>query len=126
MIDIASYVAGSFNGEALKPYLFDDRGDSSINILDSFLTPGSLLRHCNIEDIDIRTFESYGPALVARFAVFEHFMTNDKIHYERLPHGKHLGYHAMVLLGMKTKPIRTFMLQIWRRKTSLFRYLRNI
>ena len=40
-------------------------------------------------------------------------MDDDKFHYEGLPRGKSLGYHAMVLLGMKTTPVRTLLLQNW-------------
>jgi hypothetical protein len=40
-------------------------------------------------------------------------MVADKFHCEGLPSGKSLGYHAMVLLGMKTTPVKTHFPQNW-------------
>ena len=113
MINIALHVAGSFDGKALAEHIFGDRGDSSIKLLKTFLAPASKCKIWDIEDINIRTFELHGPALVSGFEVFDDFKTDDKIHYEGLPRGQSWGYHAMVMLGMKTKPVRTFILQNW-------------
>jgi hypothetical protein len=113
MINMASLIAGSFDSAALAEHIFGDKGDSSIKVLKSFLGPASKMKAWNIEDIDVHTFRLYGPALVSGFEVFDDFMTDDKIHYEGVPRGKSWGYHAMVLLGMKTKPVRTFLLQNW-------------
>ena len=116
MINIALHVAGSFDGRALSEYIFGDRGDSSIRLLNVFLTPASNYQVWNIEDIEIRTFQLHGPALISGFEVYDDFMSDDKLHYEGLPRGKSLGFHAMVLIGMKTKPVRTFFLQNWSRR----------
>jgi hypothetical protein len=117
MINIALHVAGSFDGRALYEHIFGDKGGSSIRHLKHFLAPGSNYKVWNIENIGIHTFKIYGPALISGFEVFDDFMTEDKLHYEGLPHGKSKGFHAMVLLGMmKTKGRKTFILQNWWRK----------
>jgi hypothetical protein len=113
MINIALHVAGSFDGRALYEHIFSEQGGSSIRLLNTFLTPASIYQVWNIKDIEIRTFKLYGPALISGFEVYDDFMTEDRLHYEGLPLGKILGFHAMVLIGMKTKPVRTFLLQNW-------------
>ena len=116
MINIALHVAGSFDSSALSEHIFGDKGDISIRLLNVFLAPASNYQVWNIENIEIRTFKLHGPALISGFEVFDDFMADDKLHYEGLPRGKSLGFHAMVLFGMKTKPVKTFFLQNWWRR----------
>ena len=66
-----------------------------------------------MKDIEIYTFKMYGPALISEFEVFEDFTADDKLHYEGLPRGERVAFRALVLIGMKTKPVRTFLLQNW-------------
>ena len=113
MINIALHVAGSFDSRALYEHIYSDRGGSSIALLNTFLAPASVYQSWNIMDIEVRTFKLYGPALISGFEVFDDFLAEDRLHYEGLPSGKSLGFHAMVLIGMKTKPVRTFLIQNW-------------
>jgi hypothetical protein len=58
----------------------------------------------NIEDIKLCIFELHLPALIEVIDL----MADVEIQYEELPRGESLGFHAMVLLAMKTKPVRTY------------------
>uniref|UniRef100_A0A7S0Q832 Uncharacterized protein n=1 Tax=Cryptomonas curvata TaxID=233186 RepID=A0A7S0Q832_9CRYP len=116
MIDIKKLVAKHLDTGQLFRHFFHHCG-ASIEILRIILAPGSCIEIHGISDIDPNIIKKYGPGLITRFRVHSDFLDEGILVHSDLPTGTFVGYHSMLLVGVKgSGESKTFMVQNWWRK----------
>jgi len=99
MIDLLKFVKEHFTPGQLRQHLFEDRGRSSDEFLESILEPGTKFAHAGHP---AKLFQAYGPGLVSHFEVHEDFQDSTVHKHYGEPKGDLTGLHAMVLVGHRT------------------------
>lgn len=115
MIDMSKMIRRNFKGRALEKHIFENEGGSSTHILRSILEPHSQTTYADVERA-AEYLKNYGPALVNGFDVRKDFYNSpNKLSFDGDPVGKHIGYHAMVLIGSRHDETgkEWFLIQNW-------------
>ncbi len=71
--------------------------------IDDFLDEGSEVLKISTKFISRETFDKYGPGLLCMFEVFDDFCKADFLSYLDCPTGHFIGYHCMVVLGVRNE-----------------------
>ncbi|KAL0487668.1 cathepsin B-like cysteine proteinase [Acrasis kona] len=113
MIDMAKMIRMSFDKKTLEKHIFKDAGGDSRRMLLSILMPGSVVFGSDFSDA-LTCLKKYGPGLIHQFTVFEDFYNSGKLSFDGKPCGEVIGYHAMVLIGVREENNKLwFLLQNW-------------
>lgn len=114
MLNIVGYVREKFTTNQLKKHILENEGGSSSDLLKILTKTTSIIS--SIDQIK-ENFDTYGPALVSVFKIYEDFCISDQFHYHDLPSGEFNGNHAMVLVGYREEQGKDyFLLQNWWKK----------
>jgi len=130
MIDISKMIHDTFSAQQLEEHIFNDKGGPSEIFLDGILQPNSTVLGCGYDQVDAR-LKQYGPLLICRFKVFEDFYNNDHFHHGANVATKFIGYHSMVLIGVRKESNGKlyYLLQNWWPKKQFIEvdelYLKN-
>jgi len=111
---MSKMIYDTFTAEQLEKHIFEDDGGPSDIMLKGILQPNSFVLGCGYDQVEAR-LRKYGPLLVCRFEVYDDFYNNNHIHHGPNVGTKFEGYHAMVLIGVRTdsKGNIFYLLQNW-------------
>jgi hypothetical protein len=121
-INMIQWMRESFGRKELRRHIFDGLGGESKDILERFLRSEIALRTKEVSCIDSSVLKEFGPALLSRFHVYEHFQTKGKISFmeeDRKNFGECKGFHSMLLIGVRSEigsdgaEKKIFLLQNW-------------
>jgi len=116
MIDMVKLIRQTYSAKQLERHVFDDAGGDSYAALEMILEPQSVIVSCGVNEYDQHLLK-YGPALVARFKVYDDFLNAAApSSFDGAPTGNFVGHHAMVMIGARQDTAsgkRWFLLQNW-------------
>ena len=121
-INMIQWMRESFGRKELRRHIFDGLGGESKDILERFLKSEIAFKAEDVSCIDSSVLKEFGPALLSRFHVYEHFQTKGKISFmeeDRKNFGEFKGFHSMLLIGVRSEigsdgaVKKIFLLQNW-------------
>ncbi len=114
MLNATIYIRNKLSTDNLRRYFGGSRGLCSRTMLNDFLDEGSEVLEIPTECISRETFEKYGPGLLCMFEIYDDFYKEGVLSYVGCPMGRFIGYHCMVVLGVRMEgQSRMFLLQNW-------------
>ena len=119
MIDMVKLIRQTYSAKQLERHVFDDAGGDSCAVLETIFEPGSVYIGFIRSHVDLydQHLLKYGPALVARFRIYDDFLNAAApSSFDGAPTGNFVGHHAMVMIGARQDTAsgkRWFLLQNW-------------
>eukprot|EP01091_Cochliopodium_minus_P014618 TRINITY_DN4998_c0_g1_i5.p1 TRINITY_DN4998_c0_g1~~TRINITY_DN4998_c0_g1_i5.p1 ORF type:complete len:228 (-),score=40.40 TRINITY_DN4998_c0_g1_i5:47-730(-) len=82
MMDISNMIIEKFDPPSLTEYIFNNKGGSSYDVLESILEQDTKIIPTHITLVTLESLKKYGPILVSSFAVYKEFEQPDIFTYE--------------------------------------------